>query len=173
MFPGQETPSPSCTLYLSARSPIFIRLYLRLESVPLHFLSRSSSSSSFSLPFPLRTPASLRACVYTAFRLCTSPRGGDAAAATTCKHSPLLFAIRMPPKPAPVREEPAPSLSIVCIYICMCICVCMYVCIYTSRYSISRWKDKFQFAPVRREICAVERIVFHPVFAGIFHGMLL
>jgi len=46
MFPRQETPSPSCTLYLFACSPIFIRLYLRLESVPLHFLLRSSSSSS-------------------------------------------------------------------------------------------------------------------------------
>lgn len=43
MFLGQETPSPSCTLYLFARSPIFIRLYLRLKSVPLHFLLRSSS----------------------------------------------------------------------------------------------------------------------------------
>ena len=49
MFPGQEAPSPSCAPYLfgpraRARSPIFIRLYLRLESVPLHFLSRSSLS---------------------------------------------------------------------------------------------------------------------------------
>lgn len=125
MFPGQETPSPSCTLYLSARSPIFIRLYLRLESVPLHFLSRSSSSSSFSLPHP--PSPSLRGCVYTALRLRTSPRGGDAAAATTCKHSPLLFAIRMPPKPAPVREEPAPSLSIVCMYIYVCVYVYVYI----------------------------------------------
>lgn len=69
MFPRQETPSPSCTLYLFACSPIFIRLYLRLESVPLHFLLRSSSSSSRRhrrhhrrrrrhgiLPFPLRVP---------------------------------------------------------------------------------------------------------------------
>ena len=48
--------------------------------------------------------------------------------------------------------------------------VYVYVYIYIYEYSISRWKDKFQFAPVRREICAVERIVFHPVFTGIFHG---
>lgn len=33
-------------LSLRLLSPIFIRLYLRLESVPLHFLSRSSFSSS-------------------------------------------------------------------------------------------------------------------------------
>lgn len=132
MFPGQETPSPSCTLYLSARSPIFIRLYLRLESVPLHFLSRSSSSSSFSLPHP--PSPSLRGCVYTALRLRTSPRGGDAAAATTCKHSPLLFAIRMPPKPAPVREEPAPSLSIVCMYIYVCVYVYVYIYIQVAFY---------------------------------------
>lgn len=80
MFPRQETPSPSCTLYLSACSPIFIRLYLRLESVPLHFLLRSSSSSSRrhrfhppSLPLPSR---------HSTF----SPPGTDAVT-TTCKHS--------------------------------------------------------------------------------------
>lgn len=47
MFPGQETPSPSCKLYLLREgllSPIFIRLYLRLDSVPLHFLSLSLST---------------------------------------------------------------------------------------------------------------------------------
>lgn len=42
MFPWQETLSPSYALYLFACSPIFIRLYLKLELVPLHFLLRSS-----------------------------------------------------------------------------------------------------------------------------------
>lgn len=76
MFPRQETPSPSCTLYLFACSPIFIRLYLRLESVPLHFLLRSSSSSSRrhrQPPLPSR---------HSTF----SPPGTDAVT-TTCKHS--------------------------------------------------------------------------------------
>lgn len=77
MFPRQETPSPSCTLYLFACSPIFIRLYLRLESVPLHFLLRSSSSSSRR--HRLQTPPPSR---YSTF----SPPGTDAVT-TTCKHS--------------------------------------------------------------------------------------
>lgn len=61
MFPRQETPSPSCTLYLFACSPIFIRLYLRLESVPLHFLLKSSS---FSSPPPSPPTATAVAAFY-------------------------------------------------------------------------------------------------------------
>lgn len=86
MFPRQETPSPSCTLYLFACSPIFIRLYLRLESVPLHFLLRSSSSSSRAhrhrfqpLPPPPPSPPPTRHSTF-------SPPGTDAVT-TTCKHS--------------------------------------------------------------------------------------
>ncbi|TGZ55411.1 Uncharacterized protein DBV15_08581 [Temnothorax longispinosus] len=77
MFPRQETPSPSCTLYLFACSPIFIRLYLRLESVPLHFLLRSSSSSSRR--HCLQPPPPSRHSTF-------SPPGTDAVT-TTCKHS--------------------------------------------------------------------------------------
>ena len=96
MFLGQETPSPSCTLYLSARSPIFIRLYLRLESVPLHFLLRSSSSTSSSSSSSCTLPISsfffllflffiLFFC-FSCVLLLVSPPGTDAAT-TTCKHS--------------------------------------------------------------------------------------
>lgn len=81
MFPRQETPSPSCTLYLFACSPIFIRLYLRLESVPLHFLLRSSSSFS-SLSSSRRQPPSIAVSRHSTF----SPPGTDAVT-TTCKHS--------------------------------------------------------------------------------------
>lgn len=91
MFPRQETSSPSCTLYLAARSPIFIRLYLRLESVPLHFLLRffllhllpllpsfvCFSSRRYLLCLSLQPPSR-----YSTF----SPLGTDAVT-TTCKHS--------------------------------------------------------------------------------------
>lgn len=97
MFPGQETLSPSYALYLFACSPIFIRLYLKLELVPLHFLLRSSLSHpslslslyasffllSFSLPpllpplVPYRKPRKFP---------CVTPLGADAVT-TTCKHS--------------------------------------------------------------------------------------
>lgn len=93
MFLGQETPSPSCTLYLSAHSPIFIRLYLRLESVPLHFLLRSSSSFSASLFFfflllLLSYPA-LSVCRFSACPLRVPMRWQQHA-------NILVFAIRMP-----------------------------------------------------------------------------
>ncbi|KZC07045.1 hypothetical protein WN55_08929 [Dufourea novaeangliae] len=87
MFLGQETPSPSCTLYLAARSPIFIRLYLRLESVPLHFLLRSSSSSSYQPPFlPLPPPLLLLLLLLFHNGSRVSPPGTNAVT-TTCKHS--------------------------------------------------------------------------------------
>lgn len=87
MFPRQETPSPSCTLYLFACSPIFIRLYLRLESVPLHFLLRSSFSSSRAhrhrfQPLPPPPPLPSSPTRHSTF----SPPGTDAVT-TTCKHS--------------------------------------------------------------------------------------
>lgn len=144
MFLGQETPSPSCTLYLSAHSPIFIRLYLRLESVPLHFLLRSSSSFSASLfffflspppPFPPRS--------FCMPLLCVSPPGTDAVT-TTCKHSGICNSNATKrgretaaKKPQPVlalpreRVDPTPRKR------------------YTARYSISPRKDKLYFGRTR------------------------
>ena len=159
MFPGQETPSPSCTLYLSARSPIFIRLYLRLESVPLHFLSRSSSSSSSSsLPHP---SSRFSVCTHSPPAVCTSKK--EMLLRRQHANIPrfyLQFECRRNHHPWERNHRAYP--------LCICICICIYIYIY--EYSISQWKDKFQFAPLRREICAMERIVFHPVFTGIFHG---
>ena len=165
MFPGQETPSPSCTLYLSARSPIFIRLYLRLESVPLHFLSRSSSSSSSSsssLPHP---SSRFSVCTHSPPAVCTSKKEMPLLLRRQHANIPrfyLQFECRRNHHPWERNHRAYP------LCICICICICIYIYIY--EYSISQWKDKFQFAPLRREICAMERIVFHPVFTGIFHG---
>ena len=86
MFPGQEAPSPSCAPYLfgpraRARSPIFIRLYLRLESVPLHFLSRSSLSLS------LRGERGGSSHPLVRFYPPARAELRDDAVTTTCKHS--------------------------------------------------------------------------------------
>ena len=79
MFPRQETPSPSYAFYLSTRSPIFIRLYLRLESVPLHFLLKSLSTY---LPHLLPPPIHRPQTEVSPYR----PLGADVVT-TTCKHS--------------------------------------------------------------------------------------
>lgn len=127
MFPGQETPSPSCTLYLSARSPIFIRLYLRLESVPLHFLSRSSSSSHPHPPSPTYAGSSSWLCVHSPPAVYLAARRRCCGGGDNMQTFPGIFAIRMPPKPPPVREEPPSAAYPLHSRVCICTHIYIYI----------------------------------------------
>lgn len=139
MFLGQETPSPSCTLYLSAHSPIFIRLYLRLESVPLHFLLRSSSSFSASLFFFLL----LLPCSFCMPLLCVSPPATDAVT-TTCKHSGICNSNATKRGRETAAKKPQPVLALPRERVDPTPCKR-----YTARYSISPRKDKLYFGRTR------------------------
>lgn len=141
MFLGQETPSPSCTLYLSAHSPIFIRLYLRLESVPLHFLLRSSSSFSASLFFFLLLL--LLPCSFCMPLLCVSPPGTDAVT-TTCKHSGICNSNATKRGRETAAKKPQPVLALPRERVDPTPCER-----YTARYSISPRRDKLYFGRTR------------------------
>ena len=164
MFPGQETPSPSCTLYLSARSPIFIRLYLRLESVPLHFLSRSSSSSSSSSSLP-HPSSRFSVCTHSPPAVCTSKK--EMLLRRQHANIPrfyLQFECRRNHHPWERNHRAYP--------LCICICICIYIYIYTS---ILLANGKISSSLLRyEEKSARWNVSFFTPFSQVFFtGMLL
>ena len=154
---GANVPRPGNTV--SVLHPLSLR--------PLaYFYSSLSETWVGSSPFPLEefflllllllpSPSLFPLlCVYTQPSGCVYLEEGDAAAATTCKHSPVLFAIRMPPKPPPVREEP-PSLSTLYMYMYMCMYIYTSILLASGKISSSllRWTKRnlrggtYRFSP--------------------------
>ena len=167
MFPGQETPSPSCTLYLSARSPIFIRLYLRLESVPLHFLSRSSSSSSSSsssLPHP---SSRFSVCTHSPPAVCTSKKEMPLLLRRQHANIPrfyLQFECRRNHHPWERNHRAYP----LCICICICVCIYIYTSILLAGGKISSSLLRYEEKSARWNVS-----FFTPFSQVFFTGMLL
>ena len=165
---GANVPRPGNTV--SVLHPLSLR--------PLaYFYSSLSETWVGSSPFPLEefflllllllpSPSLFPLlCVYTQPSGCVYLEEGDAAAATTCKHSPVLFAIRMPPKPPPVREEP-PSLSTLYMYMYMCMYI--YTSILLASGKISSSLLRYEEKSARWNVS-----FFTPFSQVFFTGMLL
>ena len=167
---GANVPRPGNTV--SVLHPLSLR--------PLaYFYSSLSETWVGSSPFPLEefflllllllpSPSLFPLlCVYTQPSGCVYLEEGDAAAATTCKHSPVLFAIRMPPKPPPVREEP-PSLSTLYMYMYMYIYIYIYTSILLANGKISSSLLRYEEKSARWNVS-----FFTPFSQVFFTGMLL